>query len=49
LNLFAVGFPISLVFGLLIMLAGLPSMQTTFVHLLSEAFDVLRKLTAVGG
>jgi flagellar biosynthetic protein FliR len=48
LNLFAVGFPISLVFGLLIMLAGLPSMQTTFVHLLSEAFELLRKLTAVG-
>ena len=49
LNLFAVGFPISLVFGLLIVLAGLPSMQTTFVHLLSDAFDLLRKLTAMGG
>src|SRR5258708_33633737 len=35
LNLFAVGFPISLVFGLLIVLAGLPSMQTTFMGLLS--------------
>ncbi len=49
LNLFAVGFPISLVFGLLIVLAGLPSMQTTFVHLLSEAFDLLGRLTTVGG
>jgi flagellar biosynthesis protein FliR len=48
LNLFAVGFPISLVFGLLIVLAGLPSMQTTFVHLLSDAFDLLGKLTAPG-
>jgi flagellar biosynthesis protein FliR len=48
LNLFAVGFPISLVFGLLIVLAGLPSMQTTFVHLLSDAFDLLRKLTSPG-
>jgi flagellar biosynthetic protein FliR len=45
LNLFAVGFPISLVFGLLIVLAGLPSMQSTFTHLLTEAFDLLRKLT----
>jgi flagellar biosynthesis protein FliR len=45
LNLFAVGFPISLVFGLLIVLAGLPSMQSTFTHLLAEAFDLLRKLT----
>jgi flagellar biosynthetic protein FliR len=49
LNLFAVGFPISLVFGLLIVLAGLPSMQTTFIGLLSAAFDLLRKLTTVGG
>ena len=49
LNLFAVGFPISLVFGLLIVLAGLPSMQTTFVHLLSDSFELLRKLSAMGG
>jgi len=49
LNLFAVGFPISLVFGLLIVTAGLPAMQTTFVHLLSDAFELLRKLTSLGG
>jgi flagellar biosynthetic protein FliR len=49
LNLFAVGFPISLVFGLLIVLAGLPSMQTTFRGLLTEGFDLLRKLTGLGG
>jgi flagellar biosynthetic protein FliR len=49
LNLFAVGFPISLVFGLLIVLAGLPSMQSTFRCLLTEGFDLLRKLTGVGG
>jgi flagellar biosynthesis protein FliR len=48
LNLFAVGFPISLVFGLLIVLAGLPSMQSTFIRLLSDAFDLLRRLTLVG-
>jgi flagellar biosynthetic protein FliR len=47
-NLFAVGFPISLVFGLLIILAGLPSMQATFVRLLSDAFDLLRRLSAMG-
>lgn len=46
LNLFAVGFPISLAFGLLIVLAGLPAMQTTFTRLLAEAFDLLRRLTA---
>jgi flagellar biosynthetic protein FliR len=49
LNLFAVGFPISLVFGLLILLAGLPSMQTTFTGLLEQGFGLLRKLLAVGG
>jgi flagellar biosynthetic protein FliR len=48
-NLFAVGFPISLVFGLLIVLAGLPSMQATFVHLLSEGFELLGKLLTPGG
>jgi flagellar biosynthetic protein FliR len=49
LNLFAVGFPISLIFGLLIVLAGLPAMQTTFRGLLEQGFDVLRRLTALGG
>ena len=48
LNLFAVGFPISLVFGLLIVLAGLPSMQATFIHLLSDAFELLGKLATLG-
>jgi hypothetical protein len=30
-------------------LAGLPSMQGTFVHLLSDSFELLRKLSAMGG
>jgi flagellar biosynthetic protein FliR len=47
-NLFGVGFPITLVFGLMIILAGLPAMQTTFVHLLSDAFELLRRLSAPG-
>jgi flagellar biosynthetic protein FliR len=47
-NLFGVGFPITLVFGLMIILAGLPAMQNTFVHLLSDAFDLLRRLSAPG-
>jgi flagellar biosynthetic protein FliR len=49
LNLFAVGFPISLIFGLLIVLAGLPAMQTTFTGLLEQGFGLLRKLLALGG
>ncbi|HVO48132.1 MAG TPA: flagellar biosynthetic protein FliR [Steroidobacteraceae bacterium] len=47
-NLLAVGFPISLVFGLVIVLAGLPTMQTTFIRLLGTTFDLLRKLSAGG-
>src|SRR5262249_35569328 len=47
-NLFAVGFPITLVFGLVIIVASLPSTQATFIHLLADAFDVLRKLLGGG-
>jgi flagellar biosynthesis protein FliR len=48
-NLFAVGFPISLVFGLLIIVATLPATQATFIRLLADAFDLLRKLMTAGG
>ncbi|MBK9251545.1 MAG: flagellar biosynthetic protein FliR [Proteobacteria bacterium] len=37
LNLFAIGFPVTLVGGLLIVLAGLPSMQDGFVQLMRES------------
>jgi flagellar biosynthesis protein FliR len=46
LNLFAVGFPITLIFGLVIVLMGLPGIQTVFVDLLTSAFAFLRVLTA---
>jgi flagellar biosynthetic protein FliR len=48
LNLFAVGFPITLVFGLGIVLVGLPSVQATFTRLLGEAFELLHKLSVSG-
>ena len=44
LNLFAVGFPISLVFGLIIIIVGLPALQSAFVDLLGKAFVLLRGL-----
>lgn len=44
LNLFAVGLPITLVFGLAVILLDLPSMQTGFVDLLNSAFGLLRML-----
>lgn len=44
LNLFAVGFPITLMFGLVVLLVGLPSMQQGFIGLLTEAFGALGAL-----
>lgn len=44
LNLFAVGLPVSLVFGLVIMAVGLPAVQSGFIRLLGEAFGLLHKL-----
>jgi flagellar biosynthetic protein FliR len=39
LNLFAIGFPVTLIGGLLIVLAGLPAVQTGFVALMRETMD----------
>ena len=48
LNLFAVGFPVSLLAGLLIVYAGLPTVQASFVELLESAFDFVRALQGGG-
>ncbi len=48
LNLFAVGFPITLVFGIVIILVGLPGLQSSFIRLLGEAFVMLRSLGTGG-
>jgi flagellar biosynthesis protein FliR len=44
LNLFAVGFPVTLVFGLGIVLLGLPTVQSGFVKLLQEALMLVHSL-----
>jgi flagellar biosynthetic protein FliR len=44
LNLFAVGFPITLVFGLVIIVIGLPALQSAFVQLLGQGFMLIRHL-----
>jgi flagellar biosynthesis protein FliR len=49
LNLMAVGLPVSLVFGLGIVILGLPTVQSGFVKLLQEALMLARTLTGVGG
>ncbi len=48
LNLFAVGFPVTLIFGLVIVLVGLPTVQSTFMRLLEEALSVVRGLSGLG-
>ena len=44
LNLFAVGFPVSLVVGLLVALAGIGPMQESFKVLLAQGFEFVRSL-----
>ncbi len=44
LNLFAVGFPISLIFGLIIIYVGMPAVQGTFIESLDLAFELIRGL-----
>lgn len=47
LNLFAVGFPVTMLFGFLILLLALPALQGTFRELLDDAFATAgRVLTA---
>lgn len=48
LNLFAVGLPVSLVFGLGIVLLGLPTVQSAFIRLLQEALALVRTLSVAG-
>jgi flagellar biosynthetic protein FliR len=47
LNLFAVGFPITLVFGLLIVVLGLPAVQSGFIEMMGNAFQTLAELQGV--
>ncbi|HET7809284.1 MAG TPA: flagellar biosynthetic protein FliR [Steroidobacteraceae bacterium] len=49
LNLFAVGFPISLVVGLLVVLAGIGPLQEAVAQLMAQGFDFVRALSRSGG
>ncbi len=46
LNLFAVGLPVTLIFGLSIVTFGMPAIGTAFTGLLTEAFSFMRALTS---
>lgn len=49
LNLFAIGFPVTLVCGLAIVMLGLPSVQHSFITLMKDGFTLLSQLLARGG
>lgn len=49
LNLFAIGFPITLIFGLIIIYAGLPTVQSSFIGSLDKAFELIGTLTSPPG
>jgi flagellar biosynthetic protein FliR len=48
LNLFAIGFPFTLIGGLLVMLFGLPAMQAGFIALARETFGLVAALLGGG-
>ena len=45
LNIFSVGLPVSLVFGLVAIIATLPALESSFIRLLAVALDFLRHLS----
>ena len=45
LNLFAVGLPITLIFGLVVIFFGLPNMQSAFLDLSKTTFQYLHAMT----
>jgi flagellar biosynthesis protein FliR len=49
LNLFAIGFPVTLICGLVIVLVGLPSVQSGFIGMMREAFMLIGTLQRTGG
>jgi flagellar biosynthetic protein FliR len=44
LNLFAVGFPVTLIAGLVIVYVSLPTVQASFIGLMESAFEFVRAL-----
>jgi flagellar biosynthetic protein FliR len=49
LNLFAIGFPVTLVCGLVVVMVGLPSVQHSFITLMGDGFKLLGRLLGQGG
>lgn len=48
LNMFAIGLPVTLIFGLVVLFFGLPSMQSGFIDLMKSSFQFMLALTGAG-
>ncbi len=48
LNLFAVGFPVAMMFGFLVILLSLPALKDAFIALLDDAFAMARQVAGGG-
>jgi flagellar biosynthetic protein FliR len=48
LNMFAIGLPVGLIFGLVVLFFGLPSMQSGFVDLMKSSFQFIQALIGTG-
>jgi flagellar biosynthetic protein FliR len=48
LNMFAIGLPVTLIFGLIVLFFGLPSMQSGFIELMKGSFQFMQALTGTG-
>jgi len=48
LNLMAVGFPVMLIFGLLVLVVSVPQLLSGFEQLLEQSFGVLQSLSGAG-
>jgi flagellar biosynthetic protein FliR len=48
LNMFAIGLPVTLIFGLVVLFFGLPSMQSGFIDLMKTSFQFMLALTGAG-
>jgi flagellar biosynthetic protein FliR len=48
LNMFAIGLPVALLFGLVVLFFGLPTMQSGFIDLMKSSFQFIQALTGSG-
>jgi flagellar biosynthesis protein FliR len=48
MNMFSVGFPITMIFGLVVVFFGLSTLQSGFTQMMGETFGFLHELISTG-